>query len=74
MTIEEAKRFLEEQGYYTECLWRISDVQLYWKCTDDEAQEILSQAFNSERITEEILFSIDHSAMDMGLERTNVEL
>lgn len=74
MTIAGAKRFLEEQGYYTECLWNISDVQQNWGCTDEQAQEILSQAFNSERITEEIFFSIDDSAIDMGLERINIDL
>ena len=67
MTIEEAKIFLEEQGYYTECLWSISDVQLGYECSDEEALKILDKAINSESTFDQIWFNIECEAMDRGL-------
>jgi hypothetical protein len=67
MTIEEAKKFLEEQGYYTECLWSIYDVQLGYECSDEEALKILDKAISCESTYDQIWFNIEYEAMDRGL-------
>jgi hypothetical protein len=66
-TVEEAKAFLTEQGYYTDNLWSVEDVQTRFKCTDDEAQEVLDQALSSEGTMEQIWFDIDYYAVEQGL-------
>lgn len=41
MTIESAKQFLKENGYYVDNLWHIDDVKIHFKCTDEEAYDVL---------------------------------
>ena len=65
MTIEQAKLFLEEQGYYTECLWSIDDVQQTYECSNEDALKLLDKAFNTEWITEQIFGVIDDIADEM---------
>ena len=67
MTIQEAKLFLEEQGYYTQCLWSIDDVQQTYECTNEDAQMVLDKTFNNEWVTEQIFYAIDDIANDMEL-------
>jgi hypothetical protein len=62
ITVEQAKQVLEANGYYVENLWSVKDVQTRFKCTDDEAQEILDQALSSESTMEQIWFDIDYYA------------
>ena len=71
MTTNEAKQLLEERGYYTECLWATTDVQAQYKCTEKEAQEILSAALNNECITEQIFATIKDLAEEKGFEPNN---
>jgi len=70
MTIAGAKIFLEEQGYYTECLWRISDVMDNYECTEEQAHEVLREALDSDYITQEVWEAIDMAAE--GLKRKEV--
>jgi hypothetical protein len=62
MTIEQAKQVLKEAGYYVENLWSIEDVKSQYKCTDEQAYDVLDDAFNNERIIEELFIGIDSSA------------
>ena len=67
MTIAGAKKFLEEQGYYTENLWHINDVKDNWECTDEQAQKVLHQALRNEWTMEQVWFSINESATELGV-------
>jgi hypothetical protein len=69
ITVEQAKQVLEANGYYVENLWSVKDVQTRFKCTDDEAQEVLDQALSSESTMEQIWFDIDYYAENEGLTR-----
>ena len=67
MTIDQAKQVLKEAGYYVENLWSIDDIKSQYKCTDEEAYDVLDDAFNNERVIEEIFIGIDSSANDHDL-------
>jgi len=60
MTVEEAKEFLRENGYFMGNLWRVEDVQSKFDCTDEEAQEVLERAMDAEGTYEAIWFNIDY--------------
>ena len=64
--IHNAKEVLREAGYFVDNLWNITDVQGRFKCDDDTAQGILSDALTNEWITEQIHRTIEDTAMDMG--------
>ena len=70
MTIQEAKLFLEKQGYYTESLWCVRDVKQTYQCTDEDALTLLDKVFNSEWVTEQIFGVIDDIAQEMELIKT----
>lgn len=59
LTVESAKQFLEDNGYYTQNLWQVSDVQADFNCTEEEAQNVLNDVLNSDRIKGEINETID---------------
>ena len=65
MTTEEARKFLEEQGFYTENLWCADDVQQIKECSDDEALDILHKALTNEWVMEQIQFAIKEFAEDV---------
>ena len=67
-TVEEAKAFLTEQGYYTGNLWCVEDVQSRYECTEEEAQDVLDGALNNEATMEQIWFSINEFGEMEGLE------
>ena len=74
MTIETAKQFLREQGYYTDNLWHIDDVKSSYECTDEEAYEVLNDALKNEATMEQIWLSIDHSADNKGHRNKPIQL
>ena len=57
--IEKAKQFLKDNGYYTDNLWCVADVQGKFNCTDEQAQGILNSSLTNEATMEQIWFSID---------------
>ena len=69
MTIAGAKRFLEEQGYYTSNLWQVSDIMKNYECTEEQAQEVLDTALNNDYIMEQIWGCIDDEALDINLKK-----
>ena len=69
-TVEEAKAFLTEQGFYTGNLWSVKDVQSNYVCTEEEAQGVLEGALNNEATMEQIWFAINYHAENDGLKKT----
>ncbi len=59
LTIESAKQFLKDNGYFTENMWQISDVTDKYNCTKDEAMNVLNEVLNGDRIKQEINETID---------------
>lgn len=68
-SVQEAKAFLKEQGYYTDVLWCVDDVKNKFRCTEDEAQDVLDRALNSEGTMEQTWFDIDYYAVEQGLNK-----
>lgn len=71
--IEEAKAFLTENGYYTDNLWCVDDVQSKFECTDEEALDVLDGALNNEATMEQIWFAIDFHGENDGLTKKEQE-
>ena len=61
------KKLIEAEGYYVGNLWHISDVQMYFDCTDEEAMKVLDRTFNNEWINEQISDSIKIIAESLNL-------
>ena len=72
MTIQDAKLFLEEQGYYTETLWSIDDVKQTYECSTEDALIVLEKVFNSEWVNEQIFGVIDDVSNEMELVRKEI--
>ncbi len=72
-TIEEAKQFLKDNGYFTDNLWTVNDVQDKFKCTDEQAQAILNKSLTNEATMEQIQLSIKEFAELEGLEEIEEE-
>lgn len=69
MTIESAKQFLKDNGYYTDNLWCVEDVKSKYECTAEQAQEVLDGALNNEATMEQIWFAIEVEAEASNLEK-----
>lgn len=65
---EKALNLLSDEGYYVKNLWHIDDVQKKYKCTKQEALEVLDESLTGELIVEEIFEKIDMSANKLNLE------
>ena len=61
LTIESARQFLKDKGFYTDNLWHIDDVQQNYDVSDDEAYDILNEAMQSNYIIENIFGQIDYT-------------
>ena len=55
--------------YQKENLWCVEDVQSKFKCTKEEALEVLEQALTNEATMEQIWYAIDFHGEDNELER-----
>lgn len=73
LTIESAKQFLKDNGYFVDNLWSVLDVQKDFDCTREEAQTVLSDVLESDRIKQEINESIDIVASGFNLLKKNVK-
>ena len=54
-------------NYQKENLWCVEDVKSNFKCTDDEALEVLEQALTNDATMEQIWFAINFHAEENGL-------
>jgi hypothetical protein len=68
MTTQEAREFLKENGFFTDNLWHIDDVQSRFKCDDETAQKILSKALTSGSTIENIHETIEIICNEQELE------
>lgn len=62
MTTKEAKDFLKSEGYFTDNLWHVSDVQENFECDEETAQNILYWALTSPTMIEYINDDISNIA------------
>lgn len=46
--IKEAKKILEEAGYFTDNLWHMDDVKCIFDCSDEQAKDVLQKAMTNE--------------------------
>ena len=67
--IEKAKTFLEKEGYFTYNLWCVDDVKCKFKCSDEQAQEVLRSALQNDATMEQIWLAIEVTGDADGLER-----
>ena len=56
-------------GYATGSLWHASDVQTFYKCSEDDAIKILDSAVNSEPVVDKTYHVIEDICDSMGLLR-----
>ena len=64
LTIEKAKQFLKDNGFYTDTLWHIDDVKAVFDCDDHDAYEVLDLALSD---CEDANIRIDFAGFDLGL-------
>lgn len=69
--IEAAKQLLKENGYFTDNLWTVHDVKAIFKCTDEQAQEVLHDALKNDATMEQIWLAIDFHGEELGLEEND---
>ena len=67
--IDEAKALLKSAGYFTDNLWHIDDVKSLYKCTDEQAYEVLEDALNTDTSFESVWESVNMAAINSNLER-----
>lgn len=67
--IDEAKALLKSVGYFTDNLWHIDDVKSLYKCTDEQAYEVLEDALNTDTSFESVWESVNMAAINSNLER-----
>jgi hypothetical protein len=65
LSIEDAKKILEKNGYFVANLWHVEDIKINYECDDDMAQEILYKALTNEHVCEAVWDSIDYFAEDL---------
>ena len=66
--IDTAKHTLENEGYYCGNLWNVEDVKGKFKCTDEEAYDVLDSALQNDATMGQIWFAIEIHGRDAGLE------
>jgi hypothetical protein len=68
MNSTEARKLLADLGYYTDVLWSIEDVTDHYKCTDEEAYEVLRMV-----LADGYIKSVIREAIHMASEQLNLE-
>ena len=69
LDIEDAKQTLRSAGYFVDNLWCVEDVMLNYDCTEEEAQEVLSNALQNDATMQQIWEAISYKAESMNLKR-----
>lgn len=65
LTIEDAKRILEKNGYFVANLWHVEDITINYECDEDMAQDILYKALTNDHVMEAIWDSINYFTEDL---------
>jgi hypothetical protein len=66
--MKEAKDLLRNEGYFVDNLWHVNDVQENFKCTEEQAQNILYWALTSPSVIEYINDMINLIATNENLD------
>lgn len=69
LSIEDAKKILEKNGYFVANLWHIDDVMTNYECDEDIAQDILYKSMTNDYTFTAIYDSISFFAEELNLER-----
>lgn len=69
LSTHELRKELEQRGFYTGNLWNEEDVTIRYKCTKEQAQEVLDTALNCDSTMGQIWFAIEESARNMELQK-----
>ena len=48
LTVETARKFLEQEGYYTRNMWHIDDVCMQYDCDRETAMNILNDVLQND--------------------------
>jgi len=67
MSVDEAKKVLEKNGYFVGSLWNVDDIMNRFHCTEEQAMKVLEDTFNGEYLCGEINESITIVAEIHGL-------
>jgi hypothetical protein len=67
MDLKEARKILRDAGYYVDNLWTVEDVTQNYKCTREQAQEVLDRAMSNEATMNQIWLSIDYACEDLEI-------
>ena len=62
LTVESAKQFLKDNGYFVDNLWCVDDVKGNYNCTDEQAQNILYNSLTNNATMDQIKSSINEFA------------
>lgn len=60
--------------YQLSNLWSIEDVNLKYKCTDEQAMQVLEKALSNPHVIETIFDTIESEANEVGLIELNEEV
>jgi hypothetical protein len=69
MNSAEAKQFLADQGIYSDNMWNVNHVTYFYKCTENQAYEILEHVLTSDQILDQIWNEIHNRAKELNLEK-----
>ena len=72
--IDNAKQYLESQGYFTANLWHTDDVCQNYKVNQDQALDLIEDAMTSEITISGIFEAIDIIAEENGYENKNEDI
>jgi hypothetical protein len=72
--IDNAKQYLESQGYFTANLWHTDDVCQNYNVNQDQALDIIEDAMTSEITIASIFEAIDIIAEENGYENKNEDI
>lgn len=67
MDLKEARKVLRDAGYYVDNLWTVEDVTQNYKCTREQAQDVLDRAMSNEATMNQIFLSIDYACEDLEI-------
>lgn len=67
LTVEKAKAFLKQNGYFVDNLWSVNDVLIEWECTEEQAHTILKIALTNASTYNQVWDSIEEAAIFFNL-------
>jgi len=69
--INDAKEVLRQAGFYMDNLWHLDDVQMLYRCNDEQAMAILEDAVGHEESVEQVFHAIKYKAQELNLKPTD---